>query len=90
MSPVFRLAALGAMVSFALALPAEAQNSAPPTAKKKTDPNEMVCEKQEVLGSRLATRKVCMTRSQWAERRQADRDMVARSQVNSCVKSGGC
>ena len=90
MSLVFRLAALGAIVSFALALPAEAQSSAEPTTKKKTDPNEIVCEKQEVLGSRLATRKVCMTRSQWAERRQADRDMVNRSQVNSCVRNAGC
>ena len=90
MSLVFRLAALGAIVSFASALPADAQNSATPTAKKKADPNEIVCEKQEVLGSRLATRRVCMTRSEWAERRRADRDLVARSQTNSCVRNAGC
>ena len=90
MSLDVRFAALGAMVSFALVLPAAAQNSATPAAKKKSDPNEIVCEKQEVLGSRLATRKVCMTRNQWAVRRQEDRDTVNRSQVNGCVREAGC
>lgn len=89
MSLVVRLASLGTMISFALALPAAAQNSTAPAAKKKTDPNEVVCEKQTVIGSRLATKKVCLTRSQWAEQRQNNRDLVNRSQVNGCMP-GSC
>ena len=30
------------------------------------DPNERVCEKQTVVGSRLAVRRVCATRAEWA------------------------
>lgn len=79
-----------------LSLPAAAQELTPPPVKKAAkDPNEVVCEKQEVLGSRLAVRKICMTRQQWAEQRASDRDLVQRSQVgvrqqNPCSGSGGC
>jgi hypothetical protein len=45
------------------------------------DPNEMVCEKQKALGSRLAVRKVCMTRSEWARARQEDREAVEKAQT---------
>ena len=89
MTAVVARAALGAMVSFALTMPVLGQNDARP-AKKKSDPNEIVCEKQEVLGSRLAVRRVCRTRSEWAEQRQADRDLVSRSQLGSCLKKSGC
>ena len=59
-------------------------------SKKKTrDPNETVCEEEEVLGSRLATRRVCLTRAQWAEKRRDDRALVDRSQTQLCVASGG-
>lgn len=59
-------------------------------SKKKTrNPNETVCEEEEVLGSRLATRRVCLTRAQWAEKRRDDRALVDRSQTQLCVASGG-
>ena len=59
-------------------------------SKKKTrDPNETVCEQEEVLGSRLATRRVCMTRAQWAEKRRDDRALIDRSQTQLCVAMGG-
>ena len=89
MTPVMARAALGAMISFALTMPVLGQNEVRP-AKKKSDPNEVVCEKQEVLGSRLAVRRVCRTRSEWAEQRQVDRDLVNRTQLGSCMKKSGC
>ena len=49
---------------------------------KKADPNEIVCEKQEVVGSRLAVKKVCLTRAQWAEQRQLDRQAIDKAQKN--------
>jgi hypothetical protein len=44
------------------------------------DPNERICEKMIVTGSRLASKKVCMTRAQWDERRRDDRDSIERAQ----------
>ena len=56
--------------------------AAEPTGKKKTtDPNEVVCRKEEVLGSRLATRKVCKTRAEWAEETRENRGNIERAQV---------
>lgn len=43
---------------------------------KKGDPNEVVCQKIEVIGSRVAAKRVCGTRAEWAEKRQQDRDMI--------------
>lgn len=74
---------MAVMAGTALAVPAHAG----PKPKKAKDPNEVVCEKQEVLGSRLATRRVCMTRAQWAEQRRSDRDMVQRTQVGVYQKN---
>lgn len=58
------------------------------TAKEPSsakDPNEKICENQTVLGSRLARRRVCATRGEWAERRRAERDIVDRTQTQRCV-----
>jgi invasion protein IalB len=64
---------------------AVAQQAQSPAAsnetKKASDPNEIVCEKQEVTGSRLATKRVCMTRAQWADARSQDREEIERVQV---------
>jgi len=43
-----------------------------------------------VLGSRLAIKQVCMTGTQWAERRRNDRDLTQRSQTGSCERQAGC
>jgi transposase-like protein len=69
-----------------VATSATAQQSKP----KPRDPNEVVCKKEEVLGSRLQSRKVCMTRAEWAEQRQLDRQNVERSQTNTCQRQAGC
>jgi hypothetical protein len=51
-----------------------------PTAKKG-DLNEMVCERQQVPGSRLASKRVCKTRAEWADLRSQDRMDVERAQT---------
>lgn len=81
-----RMAVIGALVACVLAAPAV---QAEPPTKSKGDPDEMICERQKVLGSRLAKRKVCMTRAQWEERRRDDRDLVHRSQTQQCVALNG-
>lgn len=78
-----------ALAALLLAIPAAAQTStaggaAPAAAAaggKAQDPNKIICEKQEVTGSRLAKRRVCMTQAQWADRKLQDRQEVERVQV---------
>jgi len=64
------------------AAPAMAGDTSTPTAKPAKDPNQVVCEKQEVLGSRVATKKVCKTRAEWAEQRRLEKQEIDRAQVN--------
>ncbi len=70
-----------------VATSAIAQDGAKPKAR---DLNEVVCKKEEVLGSRLQTRKVCRTRAEWAEQRLIDRQNVERSQTSACQRQAGC
>ena len=49
-------------------------------AKPARDPNEIVCERQNETGSRLAITKVCKTRAQWAEDQRADRVILEKVQ----------
>jgi invasion protein IalB len=67
----------------ALAAPAAAQNPAPtqaaaPAASK--DPNRIICERQEEIGTRLGGKKVCKTAAQWDEERQQERDALDKFQ----------
>lgn len=71
--------ALGAAMAIVSAVPAVAQQDDKPASKQK-DPNQVVCEKVEELGSRLSVKRVCMTRSEWAERRRQDRMDIDRTQ----------
>lgn len=72
------VAASAAMLS---AMPALAADNGTTSKKVAKDPNEVVCEKQEVLGSRVSTKKVCMTRAEWAEKRRIERQEIDKAQV---------
>jgi hypothetical protein len=79
------MVALGALAWPAYAQPAP--QSAPITvvgsqpSKKAPDPNEVVCEKEQDISSRLIFHKVCMTRSQWAEQRRIERMEIDKAQM---------
>jgi invasion protein IalB len=83
------LVSLSALVLTPLAsAPAVAQaDQQQQSAKKALDPNQVVCEKQEETGSRLASKRVCMTRSQWAEQRRLDRQEVDRAQTQKSMNA---
>ena len=57
----------------------------PASSKNAKDPNEIVCEKQSIVGSRLATRQVCGTRAEWAEKRRLDKEAVEQGQRAACM-----
>ena len=65
-----------------LSVSAMAQTSTPaPVPSKPSDRNEVVCQKIEVTGSRLATKRVCKTRAEWADLKLQDRQEIERIQV---------
>lgn len=66
--------------------PAPASGQAQAAPQKSAPGDEIICEKQAVIGSRLAKKKVCMTRAQWADMRLQDRQEVERVQVQRGAK----
>ena len=76
-----KLFAIAGAFLCAAAAPVVAQTAAPTTPPEARDPNKVICEKQEVVGSRLATRRVCMTRAQWADLRRQDRQEIDKVQT---------
>jgi len=59
-------------------------------AKKAPDPNEKVCETIKPVGSRLATKRVCATRAEWADKRKQDREETEKAQRLGCLVQGAC
>lgn len=62
----------------------------PKDLKDPRDPNEKICEKQTVLGSRLTKRRVCATRAEWEEMRRLDKEAIDQAQRSACLPSAGC
>ena len=53
----------------ALTIAAAAQAAPAPSL----EPNEKVCESVPTIGSRLAKKRICATRAEWADRKAQDR-----------------
>lgn len=68
---------LGASASFAQTPPAPQQqaNAAAPKAKTR-----VICRDEGEIGSRVASRRICLTEDQWRLRQQEDRDNIAERQ----------
>lgn len=58
--------------------------------KNSPDPNEKVCETIRPVGSRLATKRVCATRAEWADYRRQDHDAIDKAQRVGCMTQGSC
>lgn len=85
------------MYLFALAMTAAAPGDGTVAAHSAdaAGPNEKICENVAQIGSRLAKRRVCATRSEWVDRRLQDRqdaEKIQRSLTGSTcsgVKTNG-
>lgn len=62
---------------------AQAQSNAPAANQPQSgpNPNEVICQKQEITGSRLGSKRVCKTRAEWADANLQDRQEVSRVQT---------
>jgi hypothetical protein len=81
---MFLRTSLIVLLSVALATPAVAQKKVDPNLNVG-DPNERICEKITPVGSRLATKRFCGTRAEWADRRRQDREALEAAQKGPCV-----
>ncbi len=74
-----------------VAVPVVAQatsiETARPAAKSK-DPNRIVCEREDTTGTRLGSRKICLTAAQWQEKRREHREELERAQKNVGILNG--
>jgi hypothetical protein len=59
----------------------------PNAAPKKPDPNKVVCELQDQIGTRLGAHKVCMTVAQWEEFRRDEQSQTQHIQQNIGIVS---
>ncbi|MEP6983257.1 MAG: hypothetical protein ABI853_06395 [Sphingomicrobium sp.] len=82
-SAVFLVAAVGCAVG----TPAAAQSGQVESQKVRptADPNQKICQDITVVGSRLATRRICATRAEWAAKKKDDRETVDAIQRNPCI-----
>src|SRR5438105_14711034 len=72
-------------------LAAAAPDQPSQNARPKLDPNQRICEDVTQVGSRLATKRICATRSEWAAQKKADRetvDAIQRSPNTGCSVVG--
>jgi hypothetical protein len=77
----------------ALALCAAAPDAAPPVPATNTNvgnPNEKICETIKPIGSRLATKRFCGTRAEWADRKLQEKQALEDAQRSPCVHKAGC
>ena len=81
-----RLFALTLALSLPLASPSPAAfGSEKASQEGGLDPNEKICETIIVTGSRLAKRRICATRSEWADRKLQDRQVIEKAQTSPCM-----
>lgn len=56
--------------------------------KKATDPNKVICRTSEAIGSRLQTKKTCLTSTQWNQMEREQRDTVEKVQSLRTTNAG--
>ena len=81
------------MLFFAIALQA-APVAAPEVVTQSMAPvavvkPKLICEDEEAVGSRLSSKRVCLTKEQWMQRRQDDQDHLQQRQTVVHVETAG-
>lgn len=56
--------------------------------KKQTDPNRIICRTEEVIGSRLQSKRRCLSATEWTQMETDQRNSVERIQVQKTLPGG--
>ena len=59
-------------------------------APVKGEPDKIVCQKEDRIGTRLGARKICLKVSEWHDRAKVHREQTERLQMGVCVPGAGC
>jgi len=81
---IFAVSAVGLAAGASAPALAQVQSNPPAASQQQAspqNPNEIVCHKQEVTGSRLGAKKVCKTRAEWADLQLQDKQELTRVQT---------
>lgn len=65
--------------------PGVAQVPNPAVVSAAGDPNQVICERVEKIGTRLGSSRVCMSRAQWAEQKRQNRETIENAQRTNCA-----
>lgn len=66
-----------------------APQSQPVVSTDKSDVNRVVCRREEVIGSRLGAKRVCLSVREWQDRVEGDRERLERIQHATPVSPSG-
>lgn len=82
---------IGAALLVSATSPALAQQASDASVKiaKAKDPKRLICETFGETGSRLSTKRVCMTAEDWRAQRQDHRNDIERAQKNVGIQNEG-
>lgn len=88
---IFALSALAASAGASGPALAQAQSqtqtaSGSSQQQPRANPDEIICYKQEVTGSRLGTKRVCKTRAEWADFQLQERQTIENYQTKRGMK----
>ena len=85
MTKNFARAAVAAIIAGCIGSSAIGQTT-PKVSANPQKSSQVICEKVEITGSRLSSKRVCMTRAQWADLQFQDRQAVERVQTQRGMK----
>ena len=83
------------LAAVALLLPSVASNQVitsyrtDKTAEIKGDPERIVCKKEETIGTRLGSKKVCLTVADWNALARENRERTEQIQAGTCQTGEG-
>lgn len=69
-------------------IPSMALAAGTSTGKQEKKGSDMICRTQDVTGSRLESKRVCMTRDQWEQSRRMMREEIEKGQNNQIPPKG--
>jgi len=78
---LIRLSAPFALIALCCAGPVLAAPATSAAPAAEASDSEVVCQAQKTIGSRLGSKRVCLTREEWRQQRRDHREEVERAQT---------
>ena len=79
---------IGMRIFLGLAVAASAASAAAAEPAKKADGDKVICRTVPDIGSRLAEKRVCLTRDQWRQQKDLERQNLDRIRIRTGPDGG--